>query len=649
MNGRPSPIRQSDEGFVLSLDSDASAWRLRPRECGLHNRTSATDCCREAFLEVKTAEKSPTDVGSGLPRVYEIRLRFFPSSETKPGHFEIQVPETARTTVRVEKSGPGQMVTLETTTGKPRRLESGESSVEVGQTGRMVVQSGPLTDETTNPAIAAQAVQILRVSPALVEMECRVTYDRKSGAPEKFTWLVPASAAVRATSDTYRASLRVRSPDKNGDPSAGRQGGKPALARDEMTVPEAEQLVPLDFDCSAVPSGPLTLTATLLLPIDSKQNAPGAPSLSVRLPHFDGAGADQAGIRLTSNQVGVSAAAGYRVVAMMTGPNLSHTTKADQTFRQESFGTRKEPDLIFDGQGISVLPLQLSAIVPTDRVRLMTHEARISADQIQWKTMAEIRTENAPAFVHVLRVDPRLKIDSASVREDGVERLVRFSQTGDEVTLFLRDRAAATQDLVMTGRLPLEPGHATRVPSVSLVHAVVSDVRLAVSRDPDVDVTVSDSPGVVRVTGGGPSIQRSSNAGTTQDVREYSVAAGATMPEIRVTRRSETAQAAKPAGSAAKNTKLSAAQMSQSPKRPATALERPEQKPRVSSHRVAEPVGQLHVGADSAEELPLALQQPVRVRENSGLGVIGNQGRTASGQSRRELALCCRQHCRQRR
>ena len=106
-----------------------------------------------------------------------------------------------------------------------------------------------------------------------------------------------------------------------------------------------------------------------------------------------------------------------------------------------------------------MLSLQLAAVVPTHKVRLMAHEARISPDRIQWQTTAEIRTENAPAFVHVLRVDRRLKIDSISVREDDVERLVRFSQSGDEVTLFLRDRAAATQDLVLTAHMPLEPGN----------------------------------------------------------------------------------------------------------------------------------------------------------------------------------------------
>ena len=44
-----------------------------------------------------------------------------------------------------------------------------------------------------------------------------------------------------------------------------------------------------------------------------------------------------------------------------------------------------------------------------------------------------------------------------------------------------------------------------------------------------------------------------------------------------------------------------------------------------AGHRVVEPVGPLHVGADGAEHLPLALEQPVGVREDRGLGVLGNE------------------------
>ncbi|HEV8071921.1 MAG TPA: hypothetical protein VGP76_29675 [Planctomycetaceae bacterium] len=616
VNGRPFPIRKHDDGFVLSLDSDVPPRDIAPASVASGSASLRRPIAAERPSPVITTHaESAANAGSNRPRLYEIRLNLFPSGETKPGQFEIQVPETARTAVRVEKSGPGQVVTLETTAENARRLLAGEPSVEVGQTNRMHFKAGPPLTETTNATIAAQAVQFLRVSPGLVEMDCRVTYDRKSGAHERFTWLVPANAAARANSDTYRAALRMRSPLEIGRIRAqDTSTSRPQVS--ETAAPDAEQLVPLDFDCSGAPSGPLTIAATLLLPIDPTQVTSGAPSLNVRLPRFDGAGVDQAGIRLTSNQVGISSAAGYRVVAMTTEPNLSHTPKADLTFRQESFGTHKEPDLIFDGEGISVLPLQLAAIVPTDKVRLMTHEVHLSADRIQWKTTAEIRTENAPAFVHALRVDPRLKIESASVREDDVERLVRFSQTGDEVTLFLRDRAAATQDLILTGRLPLEAGHATRLPGVSLVHAVVSDVRLAISNDPDVDVTVSDSPGVARVNIGGPSTQRDASSGTMPGIREYSISAGATMPEIRVRRRSEAAQTAPSLGAAAKNVKLSPAPTPQSTKRAESSLERSEQKPRVDVVAILElrrdrsMAGATHVLLERFAEPTLRLKWP---------------------------------------
>jgi hypothetical protein len=621
VNGRPFPIRKDDEGFVLSLDSDVS-----PRDFAPANAASGAATLRRPIAAkrpsspIETHAESAANVGSSLPRLYEIRLNLFPSGlfpsgETKPGQFEIQVPETARTAVRVEKSGPWPVVSLETAAGNLRRLLAGEPSVEVGQTDRMHFKAGLPLSETTNATIAAQAVQFLRVSPGLVEMDCRVTYDRKSGAPERFTWLVPASAAVRANGDTYRAALRMRSPVENSHVAAQDKAASRAHVS-ETAAPDAEQLLPLDFDCSAAPSGPLTIAATLLLPIDPTQVTSEAPSLSLRLPRFDAAGADQAAIRLTSNQVGISSAAGYRVVAMTTEPNLSHTAKADLTFRQESFGTRKEPDLIFDAEGISVLPLQLAAIVPTDKVRLMTHEAHLSADRVHWKTTAEIRTENAPAFVHVLRVDPRLKIESASVREDDVERLVRFSQAGDEVTLFLRDRAAATQDLVLTGHLPLEAGHATRLPGVSLIHAVVSDVHLAISHDPDVDVTVSDSPGVARENIGGPSTQRAAGSGTMPGVREYSISAGATMPEIRVSRRSQAAQTAQAAEFAAKNAKLFPAPTPQSTKRTESPFERSEQKPRVDVVAILElrrdrsVAGATHVLLERFAEPTLRLKWP---------------------------------------
>ena len=65
--------------------------------------------------------------------------------------------------------------------------------------------------------------------------------------------------------------------------------------------------------------------------------------------------------------------------------------------------------------------MELVPLLPADKVRIV-YEGRILADRLVWKASAEIRVENAPAFVHRLHVDPRLKIDSISIQEDNVER-----------------------------------------------------------------------------------------------------------------------------------------------------------------------------------------------------------------------------------
>jgi hypothetical protein len=533
VNGRSVPVREDSEGIVLFLESDtpgvdaavAGSDNLR---APLQRRPILADRPVAGKPETKTAGANPTlRVDRTGPRVLEIRLTCFPSAGAKPGQLDIQVPETDHTTVALAKSGPWQTATVEVDDGSIRQIRAANPPIDLGQTKRIQVKAGPAPAETVNTAITAQAAQFLRVSPGLVEMDCRVTYDRTSGVPDKFTWLVPAGAAVRPSADTYRAALRI------GNSAAGANGAGGAVA---------EGLVPLDFDCSLAPAGPITLAATLLVPIESRQSGGGAP-FSVPLPRFEIGTGDRSTVMLTSNQAGISAGAGYRVIAATTEPNLSHTAKADPTFRQESFGTRKEPDLILDCQGLSTLPLQLTAVAPVHKVRVMKHEARVSADHIQWRTTAEIRTESAPAFVHVLKVDRRLKVDSVSVREDDVERLVRFSQVGDEVTLFLRDRATATQDLVLAGRMPLELAHATKLPSVSLSRAVVADAHLSISHDPGINVVVADSPGVSRAgidRGIAPS--SAGDGPPRSSILEYTLSAGASMPEIVVTRRVEVAQ-----------------------------------------------------------------------------------------------------------
>ena len=56
-------------------------------------------------------------------------------------------------------------------------------------------------------------------------------------------------------------------------------------------------------------------------------------------------------------------------------------------------------------------------------------------------------------------------------------------------------------------------------------------------------------------------------------------------------------------------------------------------------HRVVEPVGLLHVGPDDAEQLPFALEQPVRVRDDLVPGMPGNMLRGVRRQDRSESPI----------
>ena len=280
-------------------------------------------------------------------------------------------------------------------------------------------------------------------------------------------WMIPAAAVAQAAGDDFRIA--------RGTPTAD------------------GRWVPLKFALLAKPEGPLTLGVKLMIPVRAVPVLGRPPHFVIPLVRFAGR-SGAGGVKLVSNQVGVTAIPGYRAAVSTNEPNLSHTAAADPAFRQEWHGGgRKEPEFILESHGLSALPVELVPLVPSHKVRI-SHEARFSTDRLLWKTSAEIRVENAPAFVHLLHVDPRLKIESISIQEDNVERLVRYSRSGEDVTLFLRDRAAATQDLVLSGSMPVELGREMKLPTVSLVGATITDARLLLQPDAQVDLAVMNGP-----------------------------------------------------------------------------------------------------------------------------------------------------------
>ncbi len=521
VNGRPHPVRKTDDAFLLTLgrtESAADDTRARPPIEPDQTR-QPIEAVRPHPMAAMAAvggppERSAQDAPAlRRPRIFDITLSFFPetSGSATPAGFEFSMPKVANAQLQVLKHGPAAPMTVETDNGQVRTLAAGVVSiVEIGETAW--VRIAPRSVRTPiHPATEARAVQFVRVSPEVIEIDCRVSYAANQNGHDGLEWTIPAAAIARAADDSFRIA--------RGTPTAD------------------GRWVPLKFALLNKLDGPFTLGVRLMIPARAVPALGRPPHFMIPLVRFSGA--SNAGVKLLSNQVGVTAIPGYRTAVSTNEPNLSHTSSADPAFRQEwRGGGRKEPEFILESRGVSALPVELMPLLPSHKVRI-SHEGKFTADRLTWKTTAEIRVESAPAFVHRLHVDPRLKIDSISIQEDDVERLVRYSRSGQDLTLFLRDRAAATQDLVVSGTIAVELGREMKLPAVSLVGATVTDARLLIEPGPRVDLAVIDAPPPVT-----PLRDERDDQRALRRTREYLLDPDAPLPSVRVTQRAELPQVA---------------------------------------------------------------------------------------------------------
>lgn len=521
VNGQPCRLSKIDDAFMLVLDprndpiSFSSDQTAEP--AAIRSPVSAPRPSRRGSSA--QVDLAGTSVQTGRlnrrPKIFDIVLNLFPvDNDGEDAHgFRIGIPKVTRSIVHISVGEALQPVTVGRDAGHMELVNAGSAwTAAIGATGSLHIGWGKHPAAVVTP-LEARAAQLIRVGPNVAEVHCRVTYSGGDRDIEDIEWRIPQGAAVRSTGEHYRIAV--------GSAVTG------------------ERLVPLKFGFGAGQRPPLTLTATLMIPLNGPHSV-----LTLPLVKFHSKTEKSPGVNLVASQVGVMTVPGNRLTVSTKEANLVRGSAADPAFYRELTGPGGNlPEFIYDARDLDSLTVELIRNAPLRKAHI-SHEARVLADQLQWKTTVEIRTDNASTFVHVLRVDPRLKIDSLSIRGDGVERLVRFSQNGDEVTLFMRDRASSTQDLVLRGSMPLELGREFRLPNVSLTDATATDVRLNIETDPTLEIATTNLDKSVR-----PS---STPAGLFPkvgafDSREYVLPAGASLPSILVSRRPPRPEIAAPA------------------------------------------------------------------------------------------------------
>lgn len=120
----------------------------------------------------------------------------------------------------------------------------------------------------------------------------------------------------------------------------------------------------------------------------------------------------------------------------------------------------------------------------------------VAADHLGWQADVRVETSGRPALVHEFQVDPAIEIDSASVIQDDVERLIRTIRRGDRLILLLRDDRPGPQRVKLAGRLHVDPNAWARLPTFQLLDARTTRSELIIPTAEIDRISVRNSGGL---------------------------------------------------------------------------------------------------------------------------------------------------------
>ena len=232
---------------------------------------------------------------------------------------------------------------------------------------------------------------------------------------------------------------------------------------------------------------PFTVDGTLIVPAAD-------PDVAVPLPRFGLTRGPGLRVSMLQNWWWIGAAPEYRVDV----PNLDAEVGASLSAAEflQAWGDSPptgRPQLVFQPREGETPQFSIVPQIARRRALRWTQVGHIGKRRLEWTLDAKLEATQAPVFQHVLFVDRRLQIEAISIRENGAERLVRWSEarplaSPTRVVLFLGDKTTGVQELTVRASLPLRHGPPVPLPFVRCEEAELVDSRWELFRDPELDV-----------------------------------------------------------------------------------------------------------------------------------------------------------------
>ena len=205
-----------------------------------------------------------------------------------------------------------------------------------------------------------------------------------------------------------------------------------------------------------------TTESTLLAPVEILAYLPvTATGFQMAPPRWRPTGVNQP-VPLSANSaadvlaektfVGVVAKPGFGIVD--ASPRTSATPISPQTFSDSLFAGMvwQVPDVAWTCRDQHGPAWTVNSLTATARAQL-AQRITLQSPRSEWRLEATIDTAQGVPFEHHFALDPRLEIERVTVQQDGADRLLSWTRTGDEVRLGIRDGQPGTQFVRIEGTL----------------------------------------------------------------------------------------------------------------------------------------------------------------------------------------------------
>lgn len=475
VDGHVQPLRlgQNGAGYVVDLTRRNAA------------NSSSGDAATTLAIRAPLMLFSPAFAYVNLRRPdpvtpYQITLRFRVkiSGDDGAGKLKFRIPAVAASRLTFDARQPLKFAEIATALGRAKfdGAAGGSASVELGRTE--VVEAAWSADArpVQPPAqVDASVFTLVDVHPSFLDYRFTIRCRPRTGSMDSVVLRLPRGMAVR--------QVRLAD-DENGVDS---YYNVPENNRNSRLLVQLTEPRKKAFD--------LEVTTRLPLATRNARKVPAAIPVFELFPKQNSAGDPGfASVTAVADYLGLQTTPGFDLQpAEHDRAALSFVDVEEMRDIREWPEALKRPPFLYRVLDSTRLPFEMRPRLPARTVHQIEN-GRFHRGFLEWTMTAQVETKVAPAMLHQIDVDPKLRIDSISVVEDKAPRLVRWSKNGQRITLFLMNKTTSIQTVTLAARLPLPVAGSGRLPRIRFVDAETVAASVQLSRDADCLVDFKNLP-----------------------------------------------------------------------------------------------------------------------------------------------------------